>query len=209
MEQTDGVEIKHVCNGHEYRLPELPYFSVDGYSAETNKIYEHYGIHLHGNTCQPFREVANTNADTLAARYKQKMSRLAQITRAGNKFKFQWECEFDDGGIVKPLLHTHPAVRQDPLCTRDAVYGGRTEAMRLNYKAWECETIQYVDVMSLYPYICKYFKFTVGHPVFHFGDECKDKQACLRMDGLIQCSIVPPEVVSSRAPLPSQQEKIF
>jgi len=31
--------------------------------------------------------------------------------------------------------------------------------MRLHYKATEGETIQYVDVMSLYPYICKYGKF--------------------------------------------------
>ena len=31
--------------------------------------------------------------------------------------------------------------------------------MRLNYKARDPETIHYVDVMILYPYICKYFKF--------------------------------------------------
>jgi len=33
----------------------------------------------------------------------------------------------------------------------------------------------------------------VGPPIIHVGDECKDKEACLRMDGLINCSIVPPE----------------
>jgi hypothetical protein len=60
----------------------------------------------------------------------------------------------------KPELLAHPIVQQSPLRTRDAVYGGRTEAMRLHYKARESEeTIQYVDVMSLYPYICRYFKF--------------------------------------------------
>ena len=58
----------------------------------------------------------------------------------------------------------------------------------------------------IYLYVCKYFKFSVGHPVIHVGDACKDKEACLRMDGLIKCSIVLPEVVSSRAPLPSQSE---
>ena len=31
MEQTDCLKIKHVRNGREYKLPELPYFSVDGY----------------------------------------------------------------------------------------------------------------------------------------------------------------------------------
>ena len=29
---------------------------------------------------------------------------------------------------------------------------------------------QYVDVMSLYPYVCKYFKFLIGHPVIDVGD---------------------------------------
>ena len=47
--------------------------------------------------------------------------------------------------------------------------------------------------MSLYPYICKYFKFPIVHPVIHVGDACKDKDACLQMDGLIKCSIVPPK----------------
>ena len=65
--------------------------------------------------------------------------------------------------------------------------------MRLQYKAQEGESIQYVYVMSLYPYIFKYFKFPEGHPVIHLGDACKEKEACLRMENLIKCSIVPPE----------------
>ena len=57
--------------------------------------------------------------------------------------------------------------------------------MCLNRKARENETIQYVDVMSLYPYICDYFKFPIGHPVIHMGDEFRDIEACLCMEGLI------------------------
>ena len=33
----------HFRNGREYRLPELPNFSVDGYCTETNTIYEFFG----------------------------------------------------------------------------------------------------------------------------------------------------------------------
>jgi hypothetical protein len=47
--------------------------------------------------------------------------------------------------------------------------------------------------MSLYPYICKYGKFTTGHLVVHVGDTCKDVEACLKMEGLMKCTIVPPE----------------
>jgi len=63
--------------------------------------------------------------------------------------------------------------------------------MRLYYKTRESEIIKYIDLMCLYLYIWKYFKFSVGHPVIHVGYMCKDKVACLRMDGLIKCSIVP------------------
>ena len=102
------------------------------------------------------------------------------------------ECEFDEAGIVnqKPELLTHPIVEQSPVHTRDALYGGRTESMRLHYKARENKTIQYVDVMSLYPYICKNNTFPIGHPIIHVGDACKKKEVCLQMEGLIKCSIV-------------------
>jgi len=65
--------------------------------------------------------------------------------------------------------------------------------MRLHYKAHEIETIQYVDVMSLYPYTCKNFKFNVRHPTIHVGIAFTDIKACLRLDGMIKCSVVPPE----------------
>ena len=84
---------------------------------------------------------------------------MEQISRAGYQVKAQWECAFDDAGIATPELLAHPTVIKSHLCTRDALYGGRTEAMRLHYNAREGETIQYLDVMSLYHYICKYGKF--------------------------------------------------
>jgi hypothetical protein len=42
MEQTDGVAIKHARNRREYRLREWAHFSVDGYCAETNTVYEFF-----------------------------------------------------------------------------------------------------------------------------------------------------------------------
>jgi hypothetical protein len=84
------------------------------------------------------------------------MARLEQITKAGYVVEIQWECEFDVILAGRPDLKTHPAVEHSPLVTRDALYGERTEAMRLYFKIRERETIQYVDLMSLYTYICKY-----------------------------------------------------
>ena len=82
-------------------------------------------------------------------------------------------------------------MEKSPLKTRDALYGGRTEAMRLHHKASDDETVQYVDVISLYLYFCKYFKFPICHPVIHVGDACLDKYVMPQKEGLVKCRILP------------------
>jgi len=47
MEETDGVEKMH---GREYKVHELPHFTVDGFCPETGTIYEFFGCYFHGNS---------------------------------------------------------------------------------------------------------------------------------------------------------------
>jgi hypothetical protein len=134
--------------------------------------------------------VKTLGGNTLAERYEQTMARIEQLKQAGYRVITHWECEFDE----RPELLVHPIIKHAPLITPDALYGGRTEAMKLHYKIREGkESVQYCDVMSLYPYICKYFKFPIGHPTIHTGNVCEDKEACLKMEGLMKCTIVPPK----------------
>ena len=123
------------------------------------------------------------------------MNRIEQIALAGYIVKIQWKCEFEESKVVeeKPELLTHHIVKHSPLKTRDALYGGRTEAMRPHYKIDENEAIQYCDVISLYPFICKYFKFPIGHPIIHIGETYKNVDACLKMESLMKCTVVPPK----------------
>ena len=53
-------------------------------------------------------------------------------------------------------------------------------------------SIQCYDVMSLYTFICKYFKFPPGHPKIQVGDACRDKQVMLSMEGLIKSTVLLP-----------------
>jgi hypothetical protein len=76
MEQTDGCHIQHARNGREYRPPELPHYSVDGYCAETRTVYEFLGCYYHGCTCQTFRDVKTLGGDTLSERYEQTLARI-------------------------------------------------------------------------------------------------------------------------------------
>jgi len=153
----------------EFRLPELPRYSVDGYCAETKTVYEFLGCFWHGCKCKPMRDHKILDEDTLAERYEETMSTIEQITAAGYTVKLMWECKFDAAKIPdqKPELLTHPIVSHSPLHTRDVLYGGRTEALRLHYKIAENEeTIQYCDVLSLYTYICSISSFRSDTPSY-------------------------------------------
>ena len=48
----------------------------------------------------------------------------------------------------------------------------------------------YMDVISLYPYICKNGKFPVVHPTVYVGEDCPPD--CLAREGIIKCNFVPP-----------------
>ena len=90
------------------------------------------------------------------------------------------------------ITSTPTCEAQSPIHTRCPVRG-RSEVMRLNYRIEEdVETIQYCDVMSLYPYIGKYFKFPIGHPIIDEGAICKSIGTCQQMEGLIKSTVVPP-----------------
>jgi hypothetical protein len=120
------------------------------------------------------------------------MARLERITKTGYQVKVEWECHFKSEIMPHhPELKTHPVDQHSPLKTRIALYGDRTEAMRLHYKVGKGESIQYVDVMSLYPFICKYFKFPVCHPVLHVGEACRDVDTMLQEEGFMKCILHP------------------
>jgi hypothetical protein len=131
--------------------------------------------------------------DTLSARYEQTMSRLAQIAQAGYEVEVHWEWAFERDILPSHLeLKTLPIVKHSPLKTRDSHYGGRTEAMRLHYEIGEGqETIQYVDVMSLYAYVCKFGKFPIGHLLYTWETRVVT-DSMLQMEGLIKCLVLPP-----------------
>jgi hypothetical protein len=85
MEQVDDCEIMHARNGREYRLPELPKFSVDGYFAETRTVYEFLGCFHRAHTYQPYRDIPTLSEETLVERNERTMSRIEQIMRSGYK----------------------------------------------------------------------------------------------------------------------------
>lgn len=59
------------------------------------------------------------------------------------------------------------------------------------HKCEEGESIQYVDVCSLYPYVCKRGHYPLGHPMVHVGDRVCRKLGLI-VNGLMKCKVLPP-----------------
>jgi hypothetical protein len=104
------------------------------------------------------------------------MARLQSIKDAGYTVVSIWGCEFRNLLLQNPCLEkelgSHSYVKNSSINIRDALYGSRTEATKTYYRVKQGERIRYVGCISLYPYICKYGKFPVGHPEVYVGANC-------------------------------------
>jgi hypothetical protein len=188
-------DISHAGNGREVSLDGLKNLKVDGYCAKTKEVFEYLGCFWRGCPCMSNRHVpiGNTN-ETLLSRYEETMARLQKIKDAGYKVISISGCEFkkllrENPGLENEIC-SHPIVRNSPINIRDALYGGRTDTTKMWYKVKQCEEIHYVDVISLYPYICKYGKFPIGHPQVYVGTDCPADY--LAWEGIIKCKVLPP-----------------
>ena len=101
----------------------------------------------------------------------------------------KWKCEFrTEIKLNQDLAKFYESDRvHESLEPRDSFFGGRTNATRLFFESNEQEQIKYVDFTSLYPYVCKYAKFPVGHPEVYFGDDIPNT-----VFGLMKCKVLPP-----------------
>ncbi|XP_071093455.1 uncharacterized protein [Haliotis cracherodii] len=96
----------------------------------------------------------------------------------------------EDSALRAFLQGPHCSHVPGPLNPRDAFYGGRTNATRLCYEAQEGETIKYINICSLYPYICKTGAFPTGHPTLLHQPPV---DTLFELKGLIQCRVLRPK----------------
>ncbi|XP_049818063.1 uncharacterized protein LOC126264380 [Aethina tumida] len=92
---------------------------------------------------------------------------------------------------VRDFVENHPVLATSPLNPRDGFYGGRTGNTVTYYKCNEGERIKYIDVCSLYPFVCKYGRFPLGHPTIYVGSAARDIDLST-VDGMVKCKILPP-----------------
>ncbi|KAJ8909931.1 hypothetical protein NQ315_005650 [Exocentrus adspersus] len=134
---------------------------------------------------------------TLNTRYETTQAKTERLHRLGHEVVEIWECDFRRQLVQNKELCTytdnHPLLVNTPLNPRDAFFGGRTGNTYEYYKCKDGEKIKYVDVCSLYPWVCKYGKFPTGHPKTYVGDEWPPLTDSV--EDLIKCKILPPQPV--------------
>ena len=123
--------------------------------------------------------------------FEQENSRRGITAHLGQKGEM-WECELlrqmKTNLDIKEFFDLQSI--QEPLDPRAGFYGGRTNATKLYYKTAPGEKIGYVDVCSLYPFICKYGEFPVGHPeIITENFQPLDNRP---YEGMITCKVLPP-----------------
>ena len=101
--------------------------------------------------------------------YEATLVKSNTLRREGYTVVEMWECEWQ--ALLKDVTSPEHQFAQslelpNPLNPREALFGGRTGATTLYAHADEAkgETIRYLDVTSLYPWVNKTAIYPVGHP---------------------------------------------
>ncbi|XP_051801647.1 uncharacterized protein LOC127533173 [Acanthochromis polyacanthus] len=162
-----GVFIQHALNAGEKRLGR--YF-VDGYSEAggVKYVWEFLGCFYHDcPSCFQPHETCSLTGRSFGELHCDTMARLNALeSKEGVKVVLMREHSWDE------MKKSNPSVRAflqdyrapEPLHPRQALYGGRTCAVRLRYSAAANESVEYADVTSLYPYVNCSFPYPLGHP---------------------------------------------
>ena len=89
---------------------------------------------------------------------------------------------------IKQFLNNQNIEHIDPLNPKDALFGGRTNALKLYHKCEPGEEIHNYDYTSLYPYVQKYGVYPVGHKTIITDNFDYN----FRYFGVIKCKILLP-----------------
>ena len=183
---TQNITISHSRNGGEKKILS---FKLDGWHAETKTAYEFHGCVFHG--CPRCYNESTFNAlknERMSQTYMKHLKRIELIKDNISNMVEIWECQFDEltktDELMRQLVRDESDLKH-PLKPRDALSGGRTNAIVLHYEG----DADYIDFTSLYPYVQKYGTFPIGHPeiITENFDACIDNYF-----GLVFCRILPP-----------------
>ena len=190
---SEKTDIRHALNHGEEKIGR---YHADGYIAETDTALDFLGCWYHGCTrCHrpgDFNTATNTTYGALYRQYEARQNYLIHDQK--KSVRIIWECDWNRMKATDPdvqsfmkNVYKHP----ERLNPRDALYGGRTSAMKLFHEIIGKivgQKLKYVDYTSLYPYVQSCKPYPTGHPEIHF----KDFKPMSEYFGFVKCTILPP-----------------
>nr|XP_021323064.1 uncharacterized protein LOC110438038 isoform X1 [Danio rerio] len=191
LKKTRNVDIHHALNHGEMQIGQ--YF-LDGYYEQDDSRYglDFLGCLFHAHQCRyephKLHPMSGVPFGVLRRQVDEKIEILQNAY--GLKVEIIWECEWSkmkqtDPSVIE-FMSTYSAPER--LKPRDALFGGRTNAYKLYHKVGEGETISYLDVTSLYPFVMSTKTYPIGHPEIIFNDF----QPIENYYGLIKATVYPP-----------------
>ena len=151
-------------------------FKVDGFDATTNTIEEFAGCMWHGciGKCYTPRTKNPITGRSLLDCRQEFQTRNAYLREAGYTVNVTWECDFKKrlredevfAQSIQDIRNENSNFLREPFELRKALFGGRTEAFKLLQEADPelGESIEFVDVTSLYPSRMAQCEYPWGHP---------------------------------------------
>ena len=146
--------------------------------------------------CYKDRDTPIPGSDrTVEEKYQDTMEKVQALENAGYLVVQMWGCEFER------LLLRNPPIKEyvralnlpEPLVPKEALRGGRTNAVKLLHECKEGEKISYLDVCSLYPWAVKWTEFPVGHPEVITENFQPISAQHNPYFGLIKATVLPPK----------------
>ena len=150
LNETDKLQpaIRHARNGDEKVILGR---AVDGWREtlqHREQVFEFMGCYYHACQRCTSREMLHPHRKLpMGQIYDETMARLQQLRNAGYEVIVMWECQWkemlkrqDVAAVVNDFQI------EEPLDCRAALAGGRTNALRLHYKAGPDERINYFDI---------------------------------------------------------------
>lgn len=191
LNYSENLKIVHQRNSSRGEI-RINKFRVDGYDAESKTIYEFNGCFFHGHPAcidnmASINPVMKTSFECLL---KRTLNKKRALQRQGYTVISKWECDWlkeRESEEIKQFLKNHEI--SEPLCPKDAFFGGRVETFKLIDDQLELKKM-YLDVNSLYPFVVSKKKFPVGHPKILI------QNLGISLDpyfGYIKCEILPPK----------------
>ena len=181
LEENESKVILRGRNGKERQLPEIRDIYIDGFCEEMRIVSDFMVCYWHGIPawCSEIRLQHVVATPRPRDTYEHAMYRLGLIGQAGYRVKLQWECEYELPEDVDVESNMPLKIRDARYCGRVSIAGEKTE-----------ETIEYMCVMSIYPWVWKYFKFPIGYPTLHL--QYADIRAMLAKEVLVWCTVLSP-----------------